>query len=359
MIHPSDDIEILTLLAESANDVIWKMAVTGEITYVSPSVERMRGITPEEAMAQPLDAIMTPESSALTLQYFTDLYSALAEGREPPPTYWGEREYYCKDGSTVWTEVYVIPRYDDTGAMVEILGVTRDASDRKRQERLLQEAQDQAAAARVEAERERATMVERERIARDLHDDLLQTLAAVRADIATLGLTSGNHDAAMSSLERSKDDLGHALDAARRLVTGLRPKALDDQGLVSALDALAIEFTARTGVACDVTCDEIPDVMPAESECLFRVAQEALANVAKHANASSVQIALTRPQPDRLVLRVADNGTGLDTSGANAPSDGVGIIGMRERVQMVGGAIRIEGRPGGGTTVEAAVPIAA
>jgi two-component system NarL family sensor kinase len=81
--------------------------------------------------------------------------------------------------------------------------------------------------------------------------------------------------------------------------------------------------------------------------------------VAKHANASSVQIALTRPQPDRLVLRVADNGTGLDTSGANAPSDGVGIIGMRERVQMVGGAIRIEGRPGGGTTVEAAVPIAA
>ena len=356
---PSDDIEILSLLAESANDVIWKMAVTGEITYVSPSVERMRGITPEEAMAQPLDEIMTPESTALTLQYFTDLYAALAEGRELPPTYWGEREYYCKDGSTVWTEVYVIPRYDDTGAMVEILGVTRDASDRKRQERLLQEAQDQAAAAQVAAERERAAQDERERIARDLHDDLLQTLAAVRADIATLGLTSGNHDAAMSSLERSKDDLGQALDAARRLVTGLRPKAFDDQGLGSALDALAIEFTARTGVACDVTCDEMPDVMPAEFECLYRVAQEALANVAKHAQASSVQIALTRPQPDRLVLRVADNGTGLDTLRADTPSDGVGIIGMRERVQMVGGAIRIEGRPGGGTTVEAQVPVAA
>ena len=149
MESPDGDIEILSLLAASANDVIWKMAVTGEITYVSPSVERMRGITPEEAMAQPLDEIMTPESTALTLQYFTDLYAALAEGRELPPTYWGEREYYCKDGSTVWTEVYVIPRYDDTGAMVEILGVTRDASDRKRQERLLQEAQDQAAAARV------------------------------------------------------------------------------------------------------------------------------------------------------------------------------------------------------------------
>ena len=241
--------------------------------------------------------------------------------------------------------------------MVEILGVTRDASDRKRQERLLQEAQDQAAAAQLAAERERAAQDERERIARDLHDDLLQTLAAVRADIATLGLTSGNHDAAMSSLERSKDDLGQALDAARRLVTGLRPKAFDDQGLGSALDALAIEFTARTGVACDVTCDDMPDVMPAEFECLYRVAQEALANVAKHAQASSVQIALSRPQPDRLVLRVADNGTGLDTLRADTPSDGVGIIGMRERVQMVGGAIRIEGRPGGGTTVEAQVPV--
>jgi PAS domain S-box-containing protein len=359
MLHPGDDIEILTLLAESANDVIWKMAVTGEITYVSPSVERMRGITPEEAMAQPLDEIMTPESTALTLQYFTDLYAALAEGREPPPTYWGEREYYCKDGSTVWTEVYVIPRYDDTGAMVEILGVTRDASDRKRQERLLQEAQDQAAAAQVAAERERAAQDERERMARDLHDDLLQTLAAVRADISTLGLASSEQSSAMSSLERSKNDLGQAIDAARRLVTGLRPKALDGQGLVDALATLAADFTARTGIACEVECDAALDAPPAVTECLYRVAQEALTNVGKHAQASSVQVALSGSVADRLVLRVTDDGIGVDTASDGAQSDGVGIIGMRERVQMVGGSIRIEGRPGGGTTVEAVVPVSA
>ena len=76
MPSPGDDIEILSLLAESANDVIWKMAVTGEITYVSPSIERMRGLTPEEAMVQPLDEMMTPESVALTVQYFEEMYAA-------------------------------------------------------------------------------------------------------------------------------------------------------------------------------------------------------------------------------------------------------------------------------------------
>ena len=103
MPSPGDDIEILSLLAESANDVIWKMAVTGEITYVSPSIARMRGLTPEEAMVQPLDEMMTPESVALTVQYFEEMYAALARGERPPPTYWGEREYYCKDGSTGMT----------------------------------------------------------------------------------------------------------------------------------------------------------------------------------------------------------------------------------------------------------------
>jgi len=355
MESPDGDIEILSLLAESANDVIWKMAVTGEITYVSPSVERMRGITPEEAMAQPLDEIMTPESTALTLQYFTDLYTALAEGRELPPTYWGEREYYCKDGSTVWTEVYVIPRYDDAGALVEILGVTRDASDRKEQERLLQEARDEAEAVRVAAERERAAQAERERMARDLHDDLLQTLSAVRADIATVGLSTDDPERAKASLERSQDDLASAIDSARRLVTGLRPRALDGRGLIEALDALAADFTNRSGVACEVECTETLDTPATVTEALYRVAQEALANVSKHAEASLVRITVSRPSADRLMLQVHDNGRGI-TLGDDDKDGSFGLIGMRESMQLAGGTLNVNSTPGDGTVVQAEVP---
>lgn len=352
-----DIVEILSALADSANDVFWTMSVAGEITYVSPSVERMRGLTPEEAMAQPLDEIMTPESTALTVKYFEDLYAALASGGQPPDNYWGEREYYCKDGSTVWTEVHAIPRYDENGTLTEIFGVTRDISERKEQERLLQAARDEAAATRLAAERERAQQEERDRMARDLHDDLLQTLAAVRADITVLGMTADDPARARQGLERSQDDLAQAIEAARRLVTGLRPRALEGRGLMEALDTLAREFAGRTGVDCEVSCTANLDAPAAVTECLYRVAQESLANVAKHADANTVHLAVSRPQPDRLMLRVDDDGRGL-APGDHDKDGSFGLVGMRERVQLVGGTLTVERRDGAGTVVQAEVPTA-
>ena len=118
------------LLAENAWDVIWTMAVDGTITYVSPSVMRVRGITPEEAAAQTLDQIHTPDSAAKVTDYFGKLYAAMAEGTVPP-IYHGEREYYRKDGSIMIGELQVIPQVDATGQVVQILGVTRDISEQR------------------------------------------------------------------------------------------------------------------------------------------------------------------------------------------------------------------------------------
>jgi diguanylate cyclase (GGDEF)-like protein/PAS domain S-box-containing protein len=131
------------LLAEHANDVIWTMALDGTLTYVSPSVERMRGLTPEEAMAQSRDEIHPPQSRAVSLRYFDSLLAALESGA-PPESFRGELEYYCKDGSTIWTDVQVIPHVGPAGEVVEILGVTRDISERKRHEVELQQARDEA-----------------------------------------------------------------------------------------------------------------------------------------------------------------------------------------------------------------------
>lgn len=127
------------LLAEHANDVVWTMSPLGEITYESPAVEAMRGITPEEAMKQSVDQIHPPESQAISLGYFESLAARLEQGL-PPEEFHGELEYYRKDGSTVWTEVQVIPHLDPDGSLIEILGVSRDISVRRRQEKELEEA---------------------------------------------------------------------------------------------------------------------------------------------------------------------------------------------------------------------------
>ncbi len=118
------------LLVENAWDVIWTMGLDGAITYVSPAIERVRGLTPEEAMVQTLDQIHPPEDATHVGQYFTELFTAIATGADLP-TFHGEKSYYRKDGSLMYGELQVIPHVDEDGQVVEILGVTRDISDRR------------------------------------------------------------------------------------------------------------------------------------------------------------------------------------------------------------------------------------
>ncbi|MCW1958265.1 MAG: diguanylate cyclase [Mycobacterium sp.] len=118
------------LLAENAWEVIWTMALDASITYVSSAVERVRGITPAEAMNQSLEQIHPPESAAKVGNYFAELFAAIENGTEVP-LYRAEHEYYRKDGSIMTGELQVIPHLDAQGKVVEILGVTRDISERK------------------------------------------------------------------------------------------------------------------------------------------------------------------------------------------------------------------------------------
>ena len=118
------------LLADSARDVVWTIAPDGRITYVSPAVEALRGYTPEEAMALPLERIHPPESAAKSAGYFVDMLTAIRQGRRPEP-FRGDLEYYRKDGTTFWTEVLAFPVLDENGQLVELLGVTRDLRDRR------------------------------------------------------------------------------------------------------------------------------------------------------------------------------------------------------------------------------------
>ncbi|AUB81943.1 diguanylate cyclase [Candidatus Thiodictyon syntrophicum] len=119
------------LLAENASDVIWTMSLDGRTTYVSPSVERQRGFTPQEAMQQPLEEILTPESQAITVDYFSRL-AGLLQAELPLERARNELEYRCKDGSTIWCDVHVLPVYSADGIPVELLGMSRDITAVKR-----------------------------------------------------------------------------------------------------------------------------------------------------------------------------------------------------------------------------------
>lgn len=133
----------LRRLTDSARDVVWTMSPLGEVTYVSPAIEQLRGITPEEAMKQSIEETLTPDSQAVSLQYFVDVANALQQGL-PPPEFRSELEYWRKDGSRFWTEVLAFPLLGADGALVEILGVSRDISQRRLYEDRLLQAREQA-----------------------------------------------------------------------------------------------------------------------------------------------------------------------------------------------------------------------
>ncbi|MCP9832771.1 MULTISPECIES: PAS domain S-box protein [unclassified Cyanobium] len=121
------------LLAENARDVIWTMEPNGAISYISPSILELRGFTPQEAAAQPLEQIHPPDSLARSQAYFSQLLSDVEAGRRPE-AFRSELEYYCKDGSTIWTDVIALPVLDDNGRLVKLLGTSRDITERKRYE---------------------------------------------------------------------------------------------------------------------------------------------------------------------------------------------------------------------------------
>jgi PAS domain S-box-containing protein len=210
------------------------------------------------------------------------------------------------------------------------------------------------AAARRQAQLSRQALAaqeeERGRLARDLHDDLGQLLTGLRLELDLL--CRQNPDLA-SSLARAHELVGSSLDSVRRLCKGLRPPLLDDLGLESSIRHQVAEFESRTGclTELEVAADEEHPPYPTElSLCAYRVLQEALTNISRHAQASRARVSLEDTGME-LVLVVTDNGRGFDLSGPSL-STGLGISGMYERANLVGGQLLISSTPGTGTTVE-------
>jgi signal transduction histidine kinase len=200
-----------------------------------------------------------------------------------------------------------------------------------------------------------AQEVERRRLARELHDETGQALSSILLGLKSLDEQVGN-DAARQAVAEVRELVVSTLHDVRRLAVELRPKVLDDFGLVAALERLTETFGAQTGIGVRFESGLPVGRLPADVEtALYRIVQESLTNIVKHSHARNISIVLVR-KPGAVAAVIEDDGQGFD---ANSVHDGgYGLVGMRERVGLLDGKLQIESSDGGGTTLVAEVPLA-
>jgi signal transduction histidine kinase len=197
---------------------------------------------------------------------------------------------------------------------------------------------------------------ERIHIAREIHDELGQALTGLKFDINTLAKTfaAGGGEAAAQGTHGLCLQIDRIINSVRRIASGLRPEVLDEIGLAAAIEWQAREFSRRTGIRCVVDVEpEFVDPDKDRSTALFRIFQELLTNVARHANATRVAVRLADGEVIR--LKVEDNGRGIQEKEFESPKS-LGLLGLRERVLAFGGTIDVKGEEGKGTTVRVAIP---
>ncbi len=251
---------------------------------------------------------------------------------------------------------------DAAGVPTYLVVIGHDVTDRNRAEVRLRESREQlrALAARLQSVREE----EKARMARDLHDELGQLLTGLKMDLRWLERRLSDlpaSDATSPLVDRvvaASELADQTVASVQRIAAELRPGALDRLGLGPALRQEVRRFQERTGIACEGRIDEAaPEPPPEVATALYRICQESLTNVSRHAGARRVVVALSA-EPPGLVLTVADDGRGLEAGPPALGPEALGLLGMTERATLLGGDVEFALRPGGGTVVTARVPLA-
>ena len=334
-------------LFSHAIDGILMLDAEGNIVDGNSSFARMHGYTIDELLRMNLRQLDTPDT--------LDLAPGRIRRIQAGETLGFEVEHFHKDGHIVPLDV-AASAIDIDGKQY-VLAFHRDITERRRAEQEIRRSQ-QALRGLSKAANE-ALEAERRRTARELHDELGQSLTALKMDLESL----------RSALPPSQPDLGdrvqsmHALldgtiAATRRIAADLRPLMLDDLGLAAALDWLTHNFSKHTGIATDLVIDDsVAQVPEPIASALYRITQESLTNVAKYAEASAAEIRLER-DGDWVELLVRDNGRGIDAADQDKRGT-FGLLGIRERVSLLGGEVAIKGAPGQGSEVRARIPLAA
>jgi PAS domain S-box-containing protein len=315
------------------------------------------GLSREEAIGKPL-------AETFSFTYSTEAQERLRAAFKRAAR--GEIVRYdegvrIRGGAIITMDVTFSPLRDGQGNITQIVGSAVDITDRTRVEKELMESQRQLRS--LAAQLRKAREEEAIRISREIHDQLGQALTGLRMDVEMLqnfcraGTPPGARAEAEHRLKKMTAAIDDTISLARRVSAELRPPLLDALGLSAALEWEAREFEARSSIFCNISLP--PDEPPISRECatvVFRIFQELLTNIARHAQASEISIAFVANDAD-VTLTVQDDGVGFDPSGARP--GGLGMIGMHERARPCGLSLKVKSSPGEGTTAVVRIPAGA
>ena len=348
--------EQFRLLVESVEDyAIFMIDGAGHVASWNAGAERITGWSAGEIVRRPAALLHVPEDVAAG-KPAADLLAAAATGRFEEQS-WRARA----DGTRFFAQVVTTALRGPSGELVGFATVVADLTLRRRHEEEMA-----AAAVRLRALAARVDTVAEEQktsLAREIHDVLGQELTGLKMDTAwlarRLARTGLGDEMAAPLLERLHAMAGQidgSIQTIRRIARGLRPRLLDDLGLLAAVEWQAREFESRSGLEVEVSLPvDAFAVEPERATAVFRILQEMLTNVARHAAAHRVAIRVAR-LGGALVLEVADDGRGITESDAGKLS-ALGILGMRERSAALGGEIELSGAPGQGTRAILRMPL--
>lgn len=348
--------EVIQRQADIINQIqetVIAIDLDGHVMSWNRGAERMLGYPVEEALGKHISFIYPAEDREYLEREV--LGPVKAKG-----THQVEVRRLTKSGVLRVAQLSLTLLKDDTDSPIGIIGYSMDITDRKRGEEALLNSRNQLAALAVRLESVREE--ERTRIALEVHDVLGQALTGLKLDVAwvhkriTESIESARHAAVLARLDSARELLDSTIQSVRDIATTLRPGVLDEIGLEAAVEWQAQEFQHRTGIACDTTIrPRNMALSPEQSTALFRILQEILTNVARHAQATNVNIRLEQ-SGEQVVLQVGDNGKGISGVEQSGPK-AFGLLGMRLRAQQQGGSCDIQGTPGTGTTVTVTIPL--
>lgn len=333
-------------LFENARDAMYVHDLEGTYTSINHAAEKLSGYTRDEIVGHNFSEFVAAEHIRRVRERFCNKLAKRGE-----TTY--EVEIIAKDGRRVPVEVSSRAIYEN-GVIVGVQGTARDITERK----LAQDALQMFSRQLIEAQED-----ERRRIARELHDQIGQVLTAVKMNLHAVGRVCDTREAG-AHIKDNIEAVDEALRLVRDLSVDLRPPLLDDLGLVTALHWYVDRYARRSEISAEVIIDlKDPNERfsrEVETAC-FRIAQEALTNVARHARANKVSLRLRKKQ-EVLFLTIKDDGKGFDPKALRRRAPRVatlGLIGMQERAHAAGGVLEISSAPSKGTEIRLQLPLTA
>lgn len=323
---------------DAAPDGILLVDSQGTIRQANPQASRLFGYEPGELIGEPVELLVP---AALRAPHRRHREGYVKSPHTRPMGIGMELAGVRRDGVRIPVEISLSPLKSSRGDMV--IAIVRDLTEHRRLKGF-------GVAALNAAEEERR------RIARELHDETAQALAALLMNLTVLQRSLRDEKLA-EEVATLKTRLIDATEGVRRIARGLRPPELEDVGLAPALRSFVRERFASGSVEIDFDGSE-SRLSVEQSLVAYRIAQEALSNAVRHAGAEHFRLALREDAGGReVVLEVEDDGTGFDLEAITEPGAGLGLIGMEERAQIAGGRLELDSRPGKGTCVRVRIPV--